>query len=551
MAIPQPPSIMRPSPPPVTPLPGVLEVVAFNAVGVNIRESVGPSQVRHPKHGLTTGNVVVFTCPGQVAFHTNGFPVNVLDENTYTVNVSTGEAVTFDATVTYSPAAATNNRNITDGGQTRTIVRLVGHNFITGTQVNISQATNVQFDGNHNFQDIDGDSFELTGFAANAPSLAGIWAFATGSRYAFNNDAITIADDGVGLTTVTHPNHRLRDQSTVTISNAHVALDGAQQITVVDGDTYTFAATSNGVLNGAAQCSGRRQFWVEISTSARVSTVSDAGHGLSTGDQVTINHPLGGIYHGTHTITKIDHNSYSIPVGDGGGATVNLAVTRVARAFSDVNVIVEDPGRRTVVEQPNHGQVTGGNVTVANAGAYNGVRAVTVLSRSKYTINHVTGINQVVVGGDVTGSTRLVPTQPVVVTFRKTRGSATASVNHVGHELTSGMVVFIHSIDATANGLKPITVTRSDYYQITLTAPAAAAGVQRNVNVRWVPEFVPPPHGVPIPLDSQVEAKVSDVETSAVRKANVGAAALSAYRHEINPATCTNHNCSFWDLHRV
>lgn len=83
--------------------------------------------------------------------------------------------------------------------------------------------------------------------------------------------------------------------------------NGEYTITRIDATHFT-ATLPSGTANPGHYVSAIS--WTDISGATDQATVTSAGHGLSTGNSITIAGAIPPEYNGTHTITRIDSNSY-------------------------------------------------------------------------------------------------------------------------------------------------------------------------------------------------------------------------------------------------
>jgi VCBS repeat-containing protein len=162
--------------------------------------------------------------------------------------------------------------------------------------------------------------------------------------------------------TILSPNHRLAIGQLILVSDAGVDnYNGARRVTQVqDADRFTLGVSyaGNPEVKGAwtTQLEHRTGAISQYSGTIDESpvTVQSSNHGLADNQGVTISGASVASYNGSHVITRIDANTFTIPVAFGGNttprgswsATVSRVPTRRSEAMVTVKVIgANDPPR--------------------------------------------------------------------------------------------------------------------------------------------------------------------------------------------------------------
>jgi hypothetical protein len=265
---------------------------------------------------------------------------------------------------------------------------------------------------------------DITAFAAKVDGAVSAFAFkssgnvsstaatTTGSITAFSQKSGSItayADAGGGEVTVTDNSHGLVDGESITISGT-TNYNGTFTITYVDANTFKITAAWNG-----DDATGS---WTGDNT-----TVTSNAHGLSNGDQVTITGTTN--YNGTYTILGVDANNFDIVktfvANDATGTWVGnktTVTTSAAHGLSNGNQVTINGtgstdgvytvsgvtgttfdivhtftgsesgewGTKTTVTSTAHGLSNGNSVTISGNASYNGTYTIEGVTANTFDI---------------------------------------------------------------------------------------------------------------------------------------------------------------------
>lgn len=446
-------AVVHPPPWPVTDPP----VTTTSSVGpvrpnaplrnITVRERQDDTVVLHKAHGLATGDQV--TIAGSADGGTNAaHAITRVDADSYTIPHSRGGMpVAESATASRAVAGAfAPNAPVQDTGHPLTIVRHSEHSLQAGSNVTIAAATVGAFNGMRAFALIDACSYGLD-IAGVAAGTTGVTAQSSGtrSRETFK-ELCNINDGGVAPTTITHLNHRVANQAKLDIQHTtHAVHAGKRKVTVTGVNTYTIPATFGAAFaEVGVRVEGTRTNFafpnepVEIAVGDPVSTVTYLGHGLHTGDYVTLTNGTDAAYAGTHRITRLDGNTFQINVGPGDGNVYTADVSRHAGQFNNVPVLLRDPGRVSIVEDQGHGLNTGVVVTIQNTTNFDGAHQIACIDDDHYAIAAVTG-------GVVNDPGQAAATAPVIAFVAEPVATQDTGmltqIYHPNHGLQTGAIV--------------------------------------------------------------------------------------------------------------
>ena len=391
--------------------------------------------------------------------------------------ISTGQAADE---IAYGPFQAVTS--ITVSGSTATVAVPVPHGYVTGADITIRGADQIEFNGRFNITVLDDVTFTFDLFNATVTSPTGTitcsnmiqyWraggrqttlttlarqvvnAFtitALTSRAQFSISAITsarsftvasVSRTGTTATAIA-PAHGLATGETITLSSTvSSGYSGTHVITVTSPDIFTFTVPSgfSTPMKGVITCSAPESLLA-------VATANN--HGLNNGDTVTISGASPSNYNGTFAVAKLSSSSFSYtmastPSSSASGTIVGLpAVSTTA-----------------IATKAAHGLLTGDVVTVAGAtpSAYN-VTAVVVTKIDNNTFSYPFA------GGSatVTGT----------ITVTKSSGT-TALATKVDHGFLTGDYVTISGAhELPYNGTFEISVLSAS--QFTYVLPSDPGG---------------------------------------------------------------------------
>jgi len=251
-------------------------------------------------------------------------------------------------------------------------VTTANHNLVTGDRISIAGAPVAAYNGVHTVTRVDAAKFSLPG----VPFVAG---------KAVTNYAATA---GLSPVTVVSAGHGLATGTRVSISGAGTAsYNGSYFITKLSDDAFSIAAafvddpaakgtwsSRGGVITGYESAPG----------GVSGVKVTAPGHGLNNGDVIEISGAGAAVYNGARAITRIDANSFTIPVAFGG----NPAVKGSWAVQNNISAWQEPAVKTTTVTSNAHGLTTGDRIVITGAGktAYNAAHEVEVLGANTFSI---------------------------------------------------------------------------------------------------------------------------------------------------------------------
>lgn len=244
------------------------------------------------------------------------------------------------------------------------------HGLVTGDQIAIQGAALSAYNGLHSVVRIDDDSFRLA-----TPFISG---GAVGGYAASSNIAPLL---------VTSPGHGLSDGARITVRGSLAAYNGSHLVTVIDGDTFSLpiAFASDPVDRGLWSVKSGDIVNLEgTGTGGSGVKITSPGHGLDNGTVIEIQGSGQASYNGLKTITRIDADSFSIPVAFGGNPAIKGSwdIPREITDFAPPAVVP------TLVSAPAHGLATGDRIVIAASGNddYNATHEVTVFGADAFSI---------------------------------------------------------------------------------------------------------------------------------------------------------------------
>ncbi|MBF0339656.1 MAG: hypothetical protein HQL95_01670 [Magnetococcales bacterium] len=277
-------------------------------------------------HGYAAGNTV--TIAGATPTGYNG---NVTILATPTVNTFTYAA---------SPMTnATGTLTVTKGSTTVTATTAVNHGFATGNTVTIQNASPTGYNGSFVITVTSSTSFTYTTTTVLAPQ--------TGT-------GITASQGVSALATAVVASHGFANGETVTIAGATPNdYNGSFVITRINADSFSYTlATTPAIASGT----------ITARLTTPTAQVTLTGHGLSTGQSVTIRGATPDTYNGLFTITAIDTDHFRYP----------LASSPQTAATGTLQVVT--PSTTAQATAISHGFVNSASVTISGATptAFNG-----------------------------------------------------------------------------------------------------------------------------------------------------------------------------------
>jgi hypothetical protein len=244
------------------------------------------------------------------------------------------------------------------------------HGLVTGDQIAIQGAALSAYNGLHTIVRIDDDSFRLA-----TPFISG----GAVSGYA--------ASSNISPLLVTSPGHGLSDGARITVRGSLSSYNGSHLVTVIDADTFSLpiAFASDPADRGLWSVkSGDIMNLESTGNGSSGVKITSPGHGLDNGTVIEIQGSGQASYNGLKTITRIDADSFSIPVAFGGNPAIKGSwdIPREITDFAPPAVVP------TLVSATAHGLTSGDRIVIAASGNedFNATQEVTVVSPDAFSI---------------------------------------------------------------------------------------------------------------------------------------------------------------------
>lgn len=244
------------------------------------------------------------------------------------------------------------------------------HGLVTGDEIALQGAAVGSYNGLHKIVRLDNDRFRLA-----TPFVAGgaIGGFA--------------ASDRIAPLVVTSPGHGLSDGTRITIRGSLASYNGSHLVTVIDADTFSLPIAFDSDPTDRGLWSAKSGAIANLeSAPGGVSgvKVTSPGHGLNNGQVIEILGSGQASYNGPKAITRIDADSFTIPVAFGGNPAVKGSWD-LPVAITDFDAPATVPTR---ISATAHGLADGDRIVVGGSGkaAYNGEHAVTVVDANSFSI---------------------------------------------------------------------------------------------------------------------------------------------------------------------
>lgn len=244
------------------------------------------------------------------------------------------------------------------------------HGLVTGDQIAIQGAALSAYNGLHSVVRLDNESFRLATPFVSGGAIGGF-----------------AASSNIAPLLVTSPGHGLSDGARITVRGSLAGYNGSHLVTVLDADTFSlpiafasdpadrglWSVKSGDILN--LESTGNGSSGVKITS---------PGHGLDNGTVIEIQGSGQASYNGLKTITRIDADSFSIPVAFGGNPAIKGSwdIPREITDFAPPAVVP------TLVSATGHGLTSGDRIVIAASGNddYNATHEVTVVSANAFSI---------------------------------------------------------------------------------------------------------------------------------------------------------------------
>ncbi len=435
---------------------------------------VSPIVITSHSHGLVSGEQVTVAGVTGNTVANNTWTITSIDADHFSLNSSIGGPANYTGGGSWTLAA--NITAATGNAVSPIVITSANHGLVSGQRVIIAGVT-----GNTNAN----NTWTIT-----VPGSVSISVSTT------VGNPISVNSSGHGLTT--------GNRVTIT-GSALPAANGTFTVTVTDTNNFTLNGTSansvSGPLAGGAWTSpdkfslngstggpanyingGLWSLTGAISNTTGLATnpivVSSNGHGLTTGNIVTIAGASDPNANGTFTVTVINANTFSLnntiganPAGAGGNWTRSYAATSVSNTSP------------ILITSNSHGLTTGAAVTVAgvtgNTNA-NGTWTITVLDQDHFFLNGTTGNGAYLGGGTWTTTTSFFSPVASVTAVGVGGVNPIAITTTSAHGLANGnQVTFAGMAGTLASALNgntfTITVTDSTHFTLNNTSAIGTA----------------------------------------------------------------------------
>jgi hypothetical protein len=244
------------------------------------------------------------------------------------------------------------------------------HGLVTGDEIAIQDAAIGAYNGLHTIVRLDDDRFRIA-----KPFVAGgaIGGFAASNK--------------IAPLRVTSPGHGLSDGTRITVRGSLAAYNGSHLVTVIDANSFSLPIAFDSDPSDRGLWSAKSGDIVDFeSAPGGVSGVkiTSPGHGLNNGQVIEILGSGQASYNGPKTITRIDADSFTIPVAFGGNPAVKGSWDLPVE-ITDLDAPAAVPTR---ISATAHGLASGDRIVVGGSGqsAYNGEHAVTVIDANTFSI---------------------------------------------------------------------------------------------------------------------------------------------------------------------
>lgn len=244
------------------------------------------------------------------------------------------------------------------------------HGLVTGDEIAVQGAALSAYNGLHKITRLDNDTFRIaTPFVAGG-AIAG---------FAPSNNIAPLR--------VSSPGHGLSDGTRITVRGSLADYNGSHLVTVVDADTFTIpvAFASDPLDRGV--WSSRSGDIVNLESAPDGSAgvkITSPNHGLDNGQVIEIQGSGQASYNGLKTITRIDANSFTIPVAFGG----NPAIKGTWDIPEEITAFAPPAAVPTRISFTNHRLTTGDRIVISGSdkAEYNGEQVVTVIDANSFSI---------------------------------------------------------------------------------------------------------------------------------------------------------------------
>ena len=244
------------------------------------------------------------------------------------------------------------------------------HGLVTGDEIAVQGAALSAYNGLHKITRLDNDTFRIaTPFVAGG-AIAG---------FAPSNNIAPLR--------VSSPGHGLSDGTRITVRGSLADYNGSHLVTVVDADTFTIpvAFASDPLDRGVwSSRSGDIVNFESAPDGSAGVKITSPNHGLDNGQVIEIQGSGQASYNGLKTITRIDANSFTIPVAFGG----NPAIKGTWDIPEEITAFAPPAAVPTRISFTNHRLTTGDRIVISGSdkAEYNGEQVVTVIDANSFSI---------------------------------------------------------------------------------------------------------------------------------------------------------------------
>lgn len=244
------------------------------------------------------------------------------------------------------------------------------HGLATGDEIAIQGAAIQAYNGLHTVLRLNDSTFRLSKPFVTGGSITGY-----------------SASSGIGPLRVTSTGHGLESGARITVRDSLAAYNGSHLITVLDANTFSIDIpfASDPLVRGSwSEKSGEIASYEGTGDGSSGIKIVSPGHGLDNGQVIVIRNAGIASYNGEKTITRIDADSFSIPLAFGG----NPAVKGSWDIPVEINAFQPPEVLPTLIASNAHGLATGDRVVIAGSGKaeYNAGFTVTVTGPNAFSI---------------------------------------------------------------------------------------------------------------------------------------------------------------------
>lgn len=244
------------------------------------------------------------------------------------------------------------------------------HGLATGDEIAIQGAAIQAYNGLHTVLRLNDSTFRIA-----TPFVTG------GSITGFS------ASSGIGPLRVTSTGHGLESGDRITVRDSLADYNGSHLVTVLDADTFSLDIpfASDPLVRGSwSEKSGEISSYEGTGDGSSGIKIVSPGHGLDNGQVIVIRDAGIASYNGEKTITRIDADSFSIPLAFGG----NPAAKGSWDIPVEINGFQPPEILPTLIASTAHGLTTGDRIVIAGSGKaeYNEEFVVTVTGPNAFSI---------------------------------------------------------------------------------------------------------------------------------------------------------------------